>query len=122
MTFWQAKTKLRPADTLFSKYLRGLRGWKCERCGKDCSNNHHNLTVSHFKGRRYESVRFDPENCDCLCRSCHEWAEARKKTEYADWKLERMGEKRFNLLLIRANQKGIKDDKMIMLYLKEKMK
>ena len=118
MSFWQAKTKVRRADILWSKYIRELKNWKCERCLKDCSNNHHNLTVSHYKGRRYESVRFDEENCDVLCRSCHEWAEKHKKTEYTDWKIERMGERAFNLLLVRANQKGKKDDELVKLYIK----
>jgi len=117
MSFWQAKTKLRPADTKFSKYLRELRGWKCEKCGIDCSSNHQYLTVSHYHGRRKESVRFDEENCDTLCRRCHLYFEEHKE-EYSLWKIKKLGRKKFDALLVRANTPQKKDDEMILTYLK----
>jgi hypothetical protein len=120
--WYQSKTKIRKTDTLFSNYLRELRKWKCERCQKNCIDNHHNLTVSHFQGRRKENVRFDEENCDVFCRKCHDWAEKHKKTEYREWKLNQLGKRRFDLLTLRANNYKKRDDKLDEIIIKEKIK
>ena len=124
MSFWQAKTKLRPADKEFSQYIRRRDG-ECVfkiKCNGGLRDEEYlkTLTCSHFKGRRKESTRFDPENCDTACRKCHLYLEEHKE-EYEAWKLSQLGE-RFNLLILRSNQKGHKDDLITRLYIKELMK
>lgn len=70
------------------------------------------LTCSHFIKRRYESVRYDPDNADAACRSCHGWVE--ETVEGAQWvdrfKREQLGEARYNALMLRKQQTGKRDD------------
>lgn len=114
MSFWQSRTKIDAADSLFSKFIRFMRdGNRCQRCGADGRVSQ--LENSHFHGRRMESVRFDPENADALCRPCHAFFEARKSTDYHAWKLERLGSQRFGALEIRAATHQKKDRKMSMM-------
>jgi len=70
---------------------------------------------------RKESTRFDEENCDILCVRDHQFFEEHK-TEYRDWKLKRMGEKAFNLLMLRVHTYQKKDDTLILMWLKQEMK
>jgi 5-methylcytosine-specific restriction endonuclease McrA len=114
------KIRIRRADTLFSLYLRKKRGYICEKCARFFAGGK-GLTVSHFHGRRKESVRFDEENCDILCIRCHQYFESHK-TEYEAWKSERLGARTFNLLTLRANATKKKDDKLQCMILKELMK
>jgi 5-methylcytosine-specific restriction endonuclease McrA len=114
------RVKIRRSDTLFSLYLRKKRGYVCEKCARFFPGGK-GLTVSHFHGRRKESVRFDEENCDILCIRCHQYFESHK-TEYEAWKLERLGARQFNLLTLRANSTRKRDDKLQCLILKELMK
>ena len=107
------KIKRRPSDTLFSKVLREKIG-KCERCGK-----RETLQVSHFWGRRHESVRYSEENCDILCFGCH-----RIFTEdpplYHEWKLKKLGKRRYDILKLKAQTYCKRDDKLAILYIKKK--
>lgn len=73
------------ADREFSLWLRAKVG-KCEKCGTT-----EGLTNSHYIGRREYATRFDPDNCDVLCFSCHSIFEPRKQYEYRDWKIAKMG-------------------------------
>ncbi len=123
------KIKIRPADQLFSKYLRKARGYKCERCARYCPGGK-GLEVSHFYSRRNESVRFDTENADVLCKKCHMrfsgWFDSTaNKTngvaEYREWKLQKMGQKDFDLLCFRSHQAKKKDDAWQILWLKKAM-
>jgi hypothetical protein len=92
------------ADILWSEYLREKVG-HCEICYKT-----EGLELSHFFGRRNESTRFDPENCDILCnyhhRNFHE-----NPGDYKDWKLKKMGQKRYDALVIRAKAVYHKKDR-----------
>lgn len=105
MTYRQAKAKkqkvrygvkiwsVTKADIEFSKWLRAVRG-RCEygrELNPDCTDTE-GLTNSHYIGRREYATRFDPENCDCFCFSCHSKLEARKMFEYRDWKISKMGQ------------------------------
>ncbi len=114
------KIRVRRSDTLFSKYLRLKRRYTCEKCARFFPGGK-GLTVSHFHGRRKETVRFDEENCDILCIRCHQYFESHK-TEYEAWKKERLGEQGFNLLMLRANKSGKRDDKLVLLWVKQLMK
>lgn len=87
------------------------------------------LDCSHFFSRRKESVRFDPENCDAFCRSCHlklEHEKGETKGEvngltykfpmlYRKWKIDQLGRRRFDALEVRAATHGKKDRRMALL-------
>lgn len=116
------KIKIDACDKLFSKIIRE-RDKHCIRCGKV-----DNLQCSHYWGRRMESVRFDLQNADTLCPSCHDRWEHQKEIrilnkvvmgEYALWKIKQLGQNGYNLLKLRAHTFKKKDRKMEMIRLKE---
>jgi 5-methylcytosine-specific restriction endonuclease McrA len=109
------KVRLRPDDILFSKYLRAKRG-KCENCGVI-----KNLQVSHFHGRRKENVRFDEENCDILCFTCHRVFEENPAL-YTNWKLKKLGKIKYDTLALRAEFYKKRDIKANLLWIKEELK
>ena len=53
-----------PADTAFSAYIRAKYP-RCQVCGKPSTQVHH------FKGRRFQSVRFSEDNAWAVCFTCH---------------------------------------------------
>lgn len=116
------------ADNLFSRYIR-MRDGQCVRCGRRGSGPDKigGIQCSHFFSRKKESVRFDPDNCDSLCFSCHEIWEHEKMNrngdllDYGQWKFKQLGAKRFNLLEIRAATHQKKDRAMSLLYVKQLM-
>ena len=121
--FW--KVKIRQSDKLFSIYIRKRDKWRCVRCGKQHDEHSHNFGVSHFYSRRKESVRFDPENVDSMCNHpCHsEWEHEKKEgREYYNFKINQLGKMRFDILTVRAHQIAKKDDKLMMLIIKEFIK
>lgn len=121
-SFWQAKTKIRPTDRLFSKYIKLRDKGLCQYNFK-CFRGTPGIDASHFQKRRKETVRFDPNNVDLACRSCHlfvETSEGKKALEA--FKKNQLGEQGYNLLLIKANQTGKRDDFMTKLYIKQLMK
>jgi len=63
----------------------------------------------------------DEENCDIPSVKDHRFFEEHK-TEYHDWKMKRMGEQPFNLLMVRAHTPGRRDDTPILRWLKQEMK
>lgn len=121
MSHWSSKTTIRPTDRLMTKYIK-LRDKGFCKYNFKCFPGTKGSDVSHFQGRRKETVRFDPENCDLSCRPCHQFvhtAEGVKVLE--DWKQRQLG-RRFNSLLLRANSTGRRDDFLTKLYLKELLK
>ena len=109
------RIKIRPADSLYSKWLREERKC-CERCG-----SRNSLQVSHFYGRANEAVRFDPRNTDCLCFGCHAYFTA-NPPEYVAWKIKRMGDQEYKQLMVAANTYKKRDDAMVILWLNQLMK
>lgn len=125
MSHWQSKTKIRPADKKFSEYIRQRDGrcmyrFKC--FGEEQEWKY--LTNSHFIKRRAESVRFDPQNCDTACRSCHQYVEdtVEGKRRLESWKELQLGEREYKLLLLRGQMYRKKDDVINLLYIKELLK
>lgn len=98
------------ADVIFSRYVR-LKAKKCENCGRLGTGKEGitGLQASHFHGRRKESVRFDLENVDCFCIGCHRMLGTNNRQAYEAYKLKQLGQKRYDLLLLRANTTGKKD-------------
>lgn len=89
-------------DSKFSLFIRYRDKFVCQRCGTQYMPGEQGIHASHFIGRGVKSVRFDPDNCDAACYHDHmEW-EARKATEYRDFKIKQLGLERFNALIERS--------------------
>lgn len=117
------KTKIRPNDTLWTKYIRIRDKNTCACCGLEIYNMH-NSGVSHFHNRRKESVRYEDDNCDLMHTiPCHQnWEHEKKEGRaYYNFKLKQLGEKRFNSLILQANETGSRDDEMSKLIIKKKI-
>lgn len=120
--------KIRPADTLFSNYIRQKAGWRCEYCGKLCKIDGEwkwKLEASHYWSRSHENVRFDPRNVHALCFTCHKDLGGYTRSEngeYDLWMKKILGQKEYKLLKLEANRTGKKDDKLSILYIKELIK
>lgn len=123
MSFWQAKTKIRPTDIQFSIFIRKrdkkcIFGFKCiSRELTDYETGEldiRNLDTCHFKSRGRESTRFDLENTDAGCKKCHNYIDTsvEGKKAHEEFKKKQLGEKGFNFLLVRSEQTGHRDDKM----------
>lgn len=115
------RIRIDPLDVLFSTYIRTKAGWKCEMCFKQYHPPTASLQCSHFKGRRNKSTRWEPENCAALCFSCH-----RRVTEdpefHRNWFLKRLGEERYNALILKANSYGKPDKKLLKIWLTQSIK
>lgn len=119
--YW--KIKIRNTDILYSKYIREKAGNKCEYCNK--SGEYFKLENSHYFSRRHENLRFDDDNCSCLCFKCHQklgHSGEKEKKEYTDFMIRKIGKKRFDLLRLRSTMIKKRDDKMDLLIIKEKIK
>lgn len=111
------KIRLRKTDVLFSKYLRKKRGYKSDYSGVYYPEGK-GLQVSHFWGRRHENTRFDEDNCDILSFSEHQHFEENPAI-YQQWKLKKIGKKRYNELMVKANTYHKRDDKLQMIILRK---
>ena len=91
---------LHDLDRMFSRLIRAQAKWTCVYCGKTYSNRSL-LQCSHFHSRRLRSVRFDPENCECMCLRCHQMLDMHPRV-YDAWKRLQLGEERFEALRLRS--------------------
>lgn len=96
--------KRTPGDAAFSEFIRERAFWRCERCGRDCTSNHHGLHASHFKTRGNPRVRFDEDNAFALCVFCHDFM-GKNPDEHTEFVRRRLGEDRFDALILRANMR-----------------
>jgi 5-methylcytosine-specific restriction endonuclease McrA len=113
------KIHRRRDDVLFSIYLRKKRNYTCERCLRYFPEGK-GLDVSHFYGRRAESVRFSESNVDVLCRGCHRYF-GENPAEYYEWKLKNLGQAAFDHLTIQAHRPSKKDIESNIALIKLKM-
>lgn len=109
------------ADRLFSDYIRTRDKGTCQRCFTPYELPTSALHCSHFWGRGNKSVRFDPDNAMAACYGCHRWLTA-NPAAHRDFFLKRLGEKRFDVLGVRARTPTKIDEKLIVIALKEEMK
>lgn len=96
------------ADKFFSLFIRYRADWKCERCGTQYEVGAQGLHCSHFWGRARESTRFDPENASAHCHGCHAFLTANPEL-HRHWKLKRMTQQAYDLLMVRAETHHKKD-------------
>ena len=111
------KIKIDPLDSQFSKLIRAQRP-VCEICLKNKSTQIH-----HWKGRRCQSVRFDPDNVWAVCFACH-----RKFEEDPEFSmfvmLKRLGQ-RFDAFILKAKTpkpKYMTDRKLLKMWIDQEMK
>jgi len=96
------KLKLFPSDVLFSKYIRTRDNWTCQRCSKKYTPPTAALHCSHYWSRGNWSVRFDEDNCEALCYGCHSHLGG-NPILHTEHKKSKLGEKKFDELMIRRN-------------------
>lgn len=118
--------KIDKADQTFSLAIR-LRDKCCVSCGRSGFPNAQGFPVnglqcSHYWSRRNESTRFDEQNCDALCVSCHQKWGGDYREEYKKFKIKQLGKKRYDLLEMRHNQYQKKDRKLSLLVAKQFLK
>lgn len=110
-------------DALFSDLVRAKASWRCERCHKDYSERRQGLHCSHFFGRGNKAVRWEPENASALCFYCHKVL-GENPNDHRDFFIKRLGEERYNALVLKAKlpRKEKVDVKMLRLWLKQEIK
>lgn len=79
------------------------------------------LTNSHFYGRTMDTVRFDEDNCDALCRGCHPYWEKEDRVGYQAFKVKQLGQARFDRLVFRASRGKRPDEFYVALYYYKKL-
>lgn len=116
------------ADDKFSLYIRRRDGRcvnpECQRPGLPNAEGYPilGLDCSHLWSRKAESTRFDPKNCDSLCRGCHRYWGSEGRPEYVEFKKKQLGEREYNLLLLRHNTYQKKDRIMALMVSNELLK
>ena len=119
------KIKIDKADSVFSDYIR-LRDRKCCRCGRPGKPRKSDglpivgLQCSHFHGRKKESTRFCELNCQALCHGCHVYFTS-QPLQHANFMRQKLGEKTFDLLTLKANSKTKRDRQMQFLFWQNKL-
>ena len=118
------KTKLRKSDQLFRQYVLRIYDYTCARCKKEYPpDNCRGLHVSHYWGRGRENTRHDIENVCLLCYGCHlRWGHGDQREEYTGYMRERLGDKGFDLLELRAYTYKKRDDKLDEIIIKQLLK
>lgn len=115
------------ADKLFSDYIRKRDSYTCQRCQKHIDPPTSYIHAAHFYGRKGKSTRFDPENVISLCGTigfpggCHGYFQDHPG-EFKEFMKKRLGEKRFNNLVIRAHTPQKIDEKLIIIWLENELK
>lgn len=109
-------------DALFSDYIRTKANWVCERCFRDFSTRKDIFDCSHFFSRGNKAVRWFEDNAAPLCRGCHKYMSDRPH-DHRDFFLQRLGEKRYDALVVRAKAplKNKIDVKVLRLWLKQEI-
>jgi hypothetical protein len=84
-------------DDLFRPFVFKRANGRCDRCrqvgGAPAANMDGRvvLQVAHFKSRKLENTRWDPDNVCCLCKGCHfTWAH-KEPDEFTKWFTQRVG-------------------------------
>ena len=110
------KIKIYKADIVFSQFIRTRDNWTCVACGnRFYPPDTQGLDCSHYWGRARWRTRFDTENCDSLCVSCHfKWG-GDGRYLYEEFKKKQLGTSGFNALMVRAHTYKKKDWEMALI-------
>jgi hypothetical protein len=91
-------------DDVFSDLVRERADWVCERCGRNYRHEPEMLDCSHVNSRGITSVRTHKDNAFAHCkRGCHEYFE-QHPLEFADWVRSKIGQRRYDRLILLANK------------------
>lgn len=114
--------KRNTTDALFSRYIRERDGWRCQKCRKDYSapERHQFLHCAHMLSRGKRRVRFDVYNAYSLCYGCHRWLDTHPDVKER-WARKKMGDERYNALLVRARFTQKIDELLIRKWLKHEI-
>ena len=116
---WGKRAKVRPNDTLFSRYIRTKANWECEYCHKDFSDRKQYLQVSHYWGSGRESTRFDEDNVVALCSYHHKLlGHGDGRDEYREFMIKKLGQAGYDSLEVKAHTYKKRDDFKVSLELK----
>ena len=85
--------KILACDTAFANCLKAAYNYICERCGTQGR-----METSHVHGRRHRTIRWDKQNANCLCSTCHRWWHE-NPTESGIWFTNTFGSERDEILL-----------------------
>ena len=117
--------KIDKADRTFSWFIRKRDG-ECVRCHSRVRFNDKGLPVSHqcshYYGRGQEAVRIEPDNCDTLCMACHRIWGSDDREAYREFKIEQLGQDRFDALMVKAKTYHKKDRNMNYIIARELLK
>jgi 5-methylcytosine-specific restriction endonuclease McrA len=109
---------IKEADNLFGQIIRSFG--KCQRCGSSDGT----LQCAHFIGRSCIILRWDANNCLCLCHRCHnEWAHKFPK-QFKEWFASEFPE-RYSYVMEKKNdiwKVTIQDMVELCSYFREKIK
>ena len=86
-------------------------------------DNCRNFGTSHYFGRSHENVRFDTDNTFPMCNiPCHQVAGQKGSPNYDVFVLGRLGQKRYDALILKAHIYKKRDDKEDKIFIKELLK
>ncbi len=69
-----------PDWVAFAFAVKEMRGWRCEDCSKDCSQDKGDLIADHIKERKDGGADFDLNNTRNRCTACHNRKTAAART------------------------------------------
>jgi hypothetical protein len=95
---WNAKAAERRLDKLWAEAIK-LRDGKCQRTGRT-----ENLQAAHIFSRSQKSTRHDLLNGVCLSAGVHLFWAHKNPVEFTLWCQQRLGERLFTLLTVRASK------------------
>lgn len=112
------KLKVTETDRLFSLLVRQRDNYTCQRCLKRVEPPTPYIQCAHFYGRKGLSTRYDFDNCLALCGTigfpggCHGYF-SQNPNEFRDFMVKRLGQARFDSLVIRAHTPTKIDEKLL---------
>lgn len=112
------KPSVKKLDDLFRKYIRLRDNMTCQRCAKQKGK----LEVAHFYSRAIKSTRWEPDNVQLLCFSCHYLFAHQNPLEFAEYWSKMLGPERMSALRILRSLTKPVDRSLIELWLKSEIK
>lgn len=90
------KVLVKKCETVAGWICKHRVGYKCEKCGSPVE-----IQWAHIISRTYKRIKFDLDNCICLCKACHRYFTDRP-VEWEIWITGKIGYKKYRELQLRA--------------------
>jgi len=97
------KIKKNKIDRVFSDLVRERNNYVCQNCCEGNRHRPHAFDCAHIMGRRNVGLRWHPDNCLALCRSCHIFF-TEHPFDFRDFCVDQFGEDRVAELRLISNQ------------------